>query len=198
MTLNSNKYYLIIFCVIILILSSCTYKNKENDKYSDSTNIKIHFSQNLEISNPKFISIIDEYINKIEDSDKRKDKKFIYQLFIGKYMPDGSAEIILDLEQSKNGFQSKYPIGYFQHRGRNFLIYSAISDYCVKDSSILSIYDNLDNHLYNDLVTGWDTMKINIPLYGVIWDYPTYSYKLKNDSLTREWVVPPANIKYLK
>lgn len=182
-----EKILLSIFFISIVFISSCgknTYKSE--DSSADTTKIKLYFSQNLEIKDPRIIKAIDEYIKKVESNGP---KVFLYQLIIGRYN-EGFANISLSVIRTKVDFDVTSPVGYFQYKGRTFFIYSAISDYCYKDSSLFKIPNfNLKDHIYNyDPVK--DSLPKGHPLNGT-WDYPQYVYKLKKDTLIKKPGISP-------
>jgi hypothetical protein len=182
------KILLPILILLIVSLGSCN-KNAhvQEVKSEDTTSIKLHFSQNLEIKDPRVIKAIDEYIRRVE---KNGPRVFLYQLIIGRYN-EGYANITLSLIRTKVDLDVTSPVGYFKYKGRTFFIYSAISDYCIKDSSILKIPNfNLKDHIYNYDPEKYDSIPEGHPLRGA-WDYPQRILKLNKDTLINKFGISP-------
>lgn len=188
-----TKKVKIVFLFLFMGLGLISCRDTDSGKRDQAS---IHFSNNLIISDVRFLRVLDEWIKKVGPSNKKH--KFVYQITIGRYNK-GFANVTLSvLSRISHLLEEKAPIGYMKYKGKFFWIYSAISDYCKPDPKVLDALGNLSEHLHDDVSPGWDTMEANRDLGSYFWDPPLWLVKYSADTIIVKSTAPTNLINWKK
>lgn len=120
---------LICIVFILSIITSCNNRDSNTQQKVESRDI--HFSSSLTM-NPDII----KYINDFVVEGNTLDTNRIYKLFIGNSFPYGSRYLLLTEIKYKQEWDD-LPIAFIKIEDTPVLIYSDISKFCKKDSSVL-------------------------------------------------------------
>lgn len=120
---------------ILFILGTCKTQDKNIGKSSnvDTAAVVLNFFQNQTIRDPRIIKCINDYMIYVQ---MHCHEPVVYQMIVEKYDQD-TAKFILTVEEEKNCLLKHQPIGYFWHKCEKFYIYSSLSEFCEKDSTIV-------------------------------------------------------------